>query len=172
MQPTPETSQWFALRTRSRTERKAGERLDRAGVEVFTAAPLQEREWTDRVKRVRVPLFPGYIFARFPPLELTPVLGVPGVVDVVRMGGRPAPVRAEELEALHRMVNGVEATGHRAEAVDPLERGDPVRVTAGPFEGLEGILLDDPRGSRVAVRIEALRQARAIRLHREWVTPL
>ena len=165
-------NRWYALRTRARTERKAGERLEGAGVEVYLAAPRVERQWSDRIKRVAMPLFPGYIFSRFPLADLTRVLGVPGVVDVVRSGGTATPVRAHEMAAVRLLVEGVDRTGELPRTVDPLEPGDPVVVREGPFQGMTGVLLREPGPAWVAVKIDALKQARAVRLERSAVALL
>ena len=170
--PAWNEARWYALRTRARTERKAGERLEGSGVEVFLAAPRVERTWSDRRKRVAMPLFPGYIFGRFPLAHLSHILEVPGVVDVVRSGGTAAPVRPHEMAAVRLLVEGVDSTGALPRSVDPLEPGDPVVVVEGPFKGMTGVLLQGRGPTWVAVKIEALRQARAVQLERGVVAPL
>ena len=65
-QDTALEPRWYAVRTRSRHEKRVHAQLAaRPGIDVFL--PLRERRsrWTDRVKRVQEPLFPGYCFARF-----------------------------------------------------------------------------------------------------------
>jgi transcription antitermination factor NusG len=170
--PAWNEARWYALKTRARSERKAGERLEGSGVEVFLAAPRLERVWSDRVKRVAMPLFPGYIFGRFPLAHLYRVLEVPGVVDVVRIAGVAVPVRTQEMASVRLLVEGVDATGALPKTVDPLEPGDPVRVVDGPFKGMTGVLLRGRGPAWVSVKIEALRQARAVQLERDAVAPL
>jgi transcription antitermination factor NusG len=119
-----------------------------------------------------MPLFPGYIFSRFPLADVTRVLDVPGVVDVVRIGGTPVPVRREEMASVRLLTEGVDSTGELPRTVDPLEPGDPVVVVAGPFKGMKGVLLREPGPAWVSVRIDALNQARAVRLQRSAVAPL
>ena len=175
------TPLWYALRTRGRAERQAALRLEAAGVEVFPALAPIRRTWSDRVKRVEMPLFPGYIFARFALVDATHALAVPGVVEVVRTwggaGGRATPLRDAELDAVRRMAAGVEVTGELPEPFDPLgdllEPGVAVEVVSGPFRGLRGVFLERRKGgSRVAVEIRVLRQARAVRMERSMVAPL
>ena len=174
------TPLWYALRTRGRAERQAALRLAGAGVEVFPALAPVKRAWSDRVKRVELPLFPGYIFARFALVDAAHTLAVPGVVEVVRTwggaGGRATPLRDAELDAVRRLAAGVEATGELPEPFDPLadllEPGVPVRVVQGPFKGLTGTFVKREGGHRVAVEIGALRQARAVRMDQSMVAPL
>lgn len=166
------TPQWYALRTRARAEQQAGLRLEALGVEVITATPRIERQWSDRKKRIRTPLFAGYIFGRFALQQFGRVLGVPGVAGVVRMGDRPVPVRPEELEAVRILTEGVDELGELPALVDPLAPGDAVEVVAGPFKGMTGTLLHLQGSTGVAVRIDAIRQARAVRMPMESVRPV
>ena len=168
------TPLWYALRTRGRAERQAALRLAGAGVEVFPALAPIRRTWSDRVKRVEMPLFPGYIFARFALVDAAHALAVPGVVEVVRTGGRATPLREAELDAVRRLATGVEATGQLPEPMeeeDHLAPGMPVEVVRGPFQGLAGIFLEREGGSRVAVRIDAIQEVRTIRMERDMVRP-
>lgn len=161
---------WFALWTRSRVERQVELQLATRGIEGFAALASIERQWSDRRKRIRTPLFPGYVFARLPGTELVRALEVPGVAGVVRMAGRPATVSDAEITAVRTLVFGVDETGVLPETVDPLEPGDWVRIVDGPFKGLEGVVLRGLDGeSRVAVKIPAIQQARAIRIARSMV---
>ena len=141
-------------------------------MEVFLAAPRVARAWSDRIKRVAMPLFPGYIFGRFPLADLTRVLEVPGVVDVVRSGGTAVPVRPREMASVRLLTEGVDRTGELPRTVDPLEPGDLVVVVEGPFKGMAGVLLREPGPAWVAVKIDALKQARAVQLERWAVGPL
>lgn len=57
---------WYALRTRSRHEKRVQEQLSARGIEPFLPLVEPWRQWKDRRKLVAFPLFPGYCFARFP----------------------------------------------------------------------------------------------------------
>jgi transcription termination/antitermination protein NusG len=172
---TAQNPAWFALWTRSRVERQVEVQLESRGIEGFAALAAVERQWSDRKKRIRTALFPGYVFVRIPGSELVRALELPGVAGVVRMAGRPAPIPDAEIAAVQALVHGVDETGALPEIVDPFEPGDPVRIIDGPFRGLVGVVLrsDDGRSDegepRVAVRIPAIQQARAIRISRGMV---
>ena len=83
---------WLALRVKTALEALAEKALRLQGFEVFLPTALERRQWSDRVKQVEKPLFPGYVFCRFPPEKMLPVLQAPAVIDVVRIGRKPAPV--------------------------------------------------------------------------------
>lgn len=158
---------WFALRTRSRAEKKTDSVLRAAGVESFAAVADMERTWADRTRRVGMPLFPGYIFVRIALRDVNSVLQWPGAVDLVRDCGVPKPLRDEEMDAVFCLVRGVSETGQLPDQAEYPAAGDLVRVTGGPFQGMEGILVEERGTKYVAVRLEAIRQARAVQVARE-----
>lgn len=157
---------WFACRTRARAEKQVARLLDERGIECYLPLVDRERQWADRTKVVAFPLFPGYVFARFELTALHDVITTPGVVTVLRPNGYPTPVRDDEVEAIRALVRGANETGSPPEPADYLEPGDPVVVTDRPFEGMRGVLIEHRGGARVAVRIDALRQAASVALDR------
>lgn len=163
---------WYALRTRSRHEKRTHRFLQAAGHESFAAVAQVEREWADRIRRVRMPLFAGYIFVRVDLRRIGEVLQTPGAVDVVRTQGVPSPVRDEEMDAVMRMVRGIGETKEPAHEVDYLAPGDPVRLERGPFEGMVGRMIEVRGQSRVAVRLDALRMAKAVSVDRSCLVRL
>jgi len=53
------------------------------GYEWFLPLLQSRRRWSDRVKEVDAPLFPGYLFCRFNPNDRLPILKTPGVTQIV-----------------------------------------------------------------------------------------
>ena len=97
-----------------------------------------ERAWSDRRRRVGLPLFPGYIFGRFALSDIAAALSVPGIVGVIRIQGIPVPLREAEMDSVRRLAEGVSVSGVLPSEADYLTTGDLVVVTSGPFEGMEG----------------------------------
>jgi len=165
---------WYALMTRSRMEKRSVLHLLAVGVEADAAVVEVNRSWSDRIKRVGTPLFPGYVFARFTLRELARSLAAPGIVGVVRSDGVPIPIRDGEISEVQRLARGITSTGVvpiRAN-FDDLGLGSPVVVTSGPFEGLRGVFLEVRGQGHVAVRISAIREARSVQLERWAVAPV
>jgi transcription antitermination factor NusG len=88
------------------------------------------------------------------------------VVRVVGAGDTPLPVDDAVIEELRvRMA----ADGGIVLEENPLVSGDPVRITAGPMAGWEGIfhsLLSDAQ--RVVILLDTILQARLV-VQRDWV---
>ena len=159
-----ETLRWYACRTRARAEKQAARSLVGRGVESYLPLIEQERQWSDRKKRVAFPLFPGYLFARFNLRMTHEVLSTPGIATILRTNGYPTPLRDEELQSVRILVTGVNAGHGRPRTVENLEVGQEVIVTEGAFAGMRGLLIEGRGRARVAVRLSVLRQAVSVEL--------
>src|SRR5882724_8460778 len=97
-QPWP----WFAIQARTGREKYATSFVQDAGYEVYMPVSRCDRRWSDRTKRVDVPLFPAYFFCRMNPNHRLPVLMAPGVIQIVGIGKAPTPVGEGEISAILR----------------------------------------------------------------------
>jgi transcription antitermination factor NusG len=149
---------WFALQVSAGREHLAAAHLGSRGYEVFYPRCYEERHWSDRVKRVERALFAGYLFCRLHGDVFGKVLTAPHVIRMVGDGERPLPVRAEEIDALQRVVGSTLPV----EACPMPRTGQRVRVTAGPLGGTEGIVLRVRGRDRLVVCISLLRRAVAV----------
>lgn len=84
---------WFALTVKHQHERSVAGALASHGVDTFVPLYCARRRWSDRVKELDAPLFPGYVFGRFGDGDRVRVLRTPGVGRIVGFGGSPAPSR-------------------------------------------------------------------------------
>lgn len=158
---------WYAIRTRARHEKRVHEALVERGVESFL--PLWERwsRWKDRKKRVQFPLFPGYGFVRLDLAVRLIVLRIPGVVGFVTMAEKPAPVPAEEIDAIRTLVSG-------PLHYDPhpfFTEGMEVEVIRGPLAGVRGRLVRKDRNASLVFSIALIRQAVAVVIDAADVAP-
>ncbi len=141
--------QWYALRTRSRHEKRVWAQIDHQGIEAFLPLIDRRRRWKDRMVQVQFPLFPGYCFARFAWQDRLRVLTASGVVEVLGVGGHGVPVADAEIEGVRRLVTSTLP-------VDPypfLEPGMAVEVRRGPLQGLRGFLVRKAPRARLGIAV-------------------
>ena len=143
---------WFAVYTRHRHEKAVAQVITGKGVEVFLPLYKAVHRWKDRMKDVSLPLFPNYVFVLASLGQRVAVLSTPGVYDFVRWSGVPAPIPAQELDAVRCAVE----RGLNVEPHPLLKSGDRVRVKSGPLEGLEGILVRKKNFYRLILSVELL----------------
>jgi transcription antitermination factor NusG len=159
---------WYALKTRSRHEKVVRDQLVQRDIDTFLPVCESWRQWKDRKKKVELPLFPGYCFARFPLIERVRVLNVIGVADLVSINQRPEPIREEELAAIQQLV----ATRLQYDPHPFLEEGMDVEVVRGPLTGVRGKLLRKDRVTRLVLAVTLVRQAAVVEIHPADVMPV
>jgi transcription antitermination factor NusG len=153
--PPQHAPRWYACYTQARQEKKVEARLRERGIESFLPLVPRIRQWHDRRKVVEFPLFPSYVFGRFPLSAYHRVLAVPGLSTVVRLNGHPAPISDEEIANVARFAEALAATGMDPEPV-PFREGQRVRIAEGPFAGVEGIVLEARGRRRVLVGLRTI----------------
>ncbi len=152
---------WFALETRHRFEKQVVHQLSRFGIETFLPERTEIRSWSDRKKRVNIPLFAGYAFVRLDRSRKTRlrVLQTAGVIGLVSTSGEPVPVPHEQLDQLRRLLQRKVPC-----SLQPfLRMGQRVRVRGGSLDGVEGILVDSGTKSLV-ISIDCLQRSIAVRI--------
>jgi len=168
MEPSSSTLPCFALQVRPRHEKAAAWALHNKGFDEFLPLYRSRRRWSDRVKELDMPLFPGYVFCRFDPEDRLPILTTPGVISLVGIGKTPTPVEEAELAALRMVVQ----SGLNAEPWPFLKVGQPVRIDLGPLAGLEGILTELKNRQRLIVSVGLLQRSVAVEIDGAWVSPI
>jgi transcription antitermination factor NusG len=159
---------WYALRVRSRHEHMVGAHLQGKGYKSLLPLYKCRRRWSDRFKEVAQPLFPGYVFCQFNPLNQLPILSIPGVVHVVGVGRIPAPVDESEITAIQTAV----MYGLPSQPWPFLRVGHRVRIEYGPLSGLEGILLGFGAHQRLVLSVTLLQRSVAVQVDEAWVKPM
>lgn len=144
---------WYACYTRPRAEKRVHAMFAERGIESYLPAVPRVHRWRDRKRTVVLPLFASYVFARGD--VLAPIVETPGVHDVVRFDGRPALIPDHEIRNIQRFVEALIATGRKAPPV-PFRTGERVRITAGPFAGVEAIVVRGRNRRRVVVGLAAV----------------
>src|ERR1700719_4404386 len=91
---------WYALQVRSRKEGYVASQIEGQGFECLLPTYKSIRKWSDRVKELEQPLFPGYLFCRFDFQNRRPVITTPGVLQIVGFGHKATPLSDEEIQAL------------------------------------------------------------------------
>ena len=99
MNPDAGGAQWFALRVKSRSEKTVAMMAQNKGFEEFVPLYQSRRRWSDRMKSLELPLFPGYVFCRLNVERRMPLLTIPGVLHFVGIGRTPMPIEDAEIGA-------------------------------------------------------------------------
>jgi transcription antitermination factor NusG len=159
---------WFAIWTRSRHEQVVRDQLARKEIDAFLPTMPRWSRWKDRKKRIDWPLFPGYCFAHFDPADTLPVLKCTGVVNIVSVEGRPAPIPDVELDSIRRLL----ATELQYDPCPLIREGMMVEVTHGPLRGVIGRLMrKDAQHARLVLAVDLIGQAVSVEVDAADVRP-
>jgi transcriptional antiterminator RfaH len=154
---------WYLVRTKPNAETTALRNLERQRYETYLPRLSQSLPWRGQWRDRVVPLFPGYLFLGLDEgrQALAPVHSTVGVAGVVRFGASYALVPEAVLRDLRARANP--ATGlHRLALPARLAPGTPVRIVAGPFDGLEGVFQREAGDERAIVLLSVLGQSASV----------
>ena len=160
---------WYALYTRPRFEKKVADRLDSAGFEVWLPLHTVIREWSDRKKKMEVPLFNSYVFVHTEKNQLYHAVQVDGVARTVGFNGEPAQIREEQIDLIRKILIGPEAFEVRETG---FEKGEPVRVIEGTLKGSDGQWVEWRGKKRVALEMEQLNKTIVVEVPAAYVEKL
>jgi transcription antitermination factor NusG len=157
---------WYAIYVSSRAEKKIGETLQSKGIEAYVPLVKTMRQWSDRKKIVEIPLLNGYVFVKINQHQSDNVLQIKGVVNFVKIEGKTALIREEEIGRLRQLVE----LGYQLEAggiSKSYNPGDKVRINSGALCGLEGYVIDTSSGKNLEVLLESIGQCIRVRLPKD-----
>ena len=158
---------WYALQVRTRYERVVAEHLGGRGYEWFLPLSKERKRWSDRIKEVESPLFPGYLICRFDVQNRLPILKTPGLIQIVGYNRQPISVDEFEIAAIQTLV----ASGLPNQLCSFVEIGDRVRIQSGPLYGLEGILVESRGRHKFVLSVSLLQRSVAVEIDALSVTP-
>jgi transcription antitermination factor NusG len=161
-------SHWYAVYSCANHEKRVAAELQSRSVEYFLPLYRSVRRWKDRRVTLDLPLFPGYIFVHLALRDRLGVLQIPSVVRLVGFNGLPAALPDEEMEILRSGLT----ERLRAEPHPFLTMGRRVRITVGPFAGLEGILKRKRSNLRVVVSLNLIQRSVAVDVDAADVMPI
>lgn len=148
---------WVA-HTRSRHEKTLAEELTRLGIGCYL--PLCQRvtrsRATRRISRSIVPVFPGYLFFAGSEEQRYRALTTNHIAQTLPVGDPRELVH--QLQQIEIALRSGEPIGHSAR----LAVGEPVRVIAGPLEGLEGVVVRWKSRLRIVLNVAILGQGATV----------
>ncbi len=161
---------WFAVFTNPRAEKRVAERLEQEGYEVYLPLFTTVRQWSDRKKKVKVPLINSYVFVRTTKKALRGTLNTPGVLRILTYLRNPAIIRDHEIKNMKILLKQVvDGDGFQTIKSEDLAKGEAVEILQGPFKGLSAEYVQHQGRYDVALRIEALGSVILIHVDQEHI---
>lgn len=128
---------WYVLYTKPKWEKKVAERLIQMGVDCYCPVITKVKEWSDRKKKVEMPLFNSYVFVNLKDTDRNSVFQIAGVVRYLFWLGKPAIVRDEEINIIKKSLS---ATNISDISVTSIQVGDRIKLESGAFSNQDAIV--------------------------------
>jgi transcription antitermination factor NusG len=161
---------WYALHTRARHEKTVERRLRDQGMETFLPVTAEMHRWSDRTKKVEVPLFSCYVFVRcaLSTQDRTRVHQVESVHGFVGSRGASLPIPDLQIESIQKVL----AQSAPWRSYPFLKVGQRVRVRGGAMDGVEGVFLSENGDHSLIISVEAIQRSMAVRIDGYDVEPV
>ncbi|MFO7744438.1 MAG: UpxY family transcription antiterminator [Psychroflexus sp.] len=128
-------SHWFVLYTKPRAEKKLAEQLREDGIESYCPTQIKVKQWSDRKKKIEIPILPSMILVNIKDDERDKVFKRRHAVRYLYWLGQPAKVTSEEVESLRSML---EDSQFESQGLKKLKPGEKLDMTALGFEHIQG----------------------------------
>ncbi len=161
---------WFVVNTKPKNEDRAATNLISGGIEALSPKLKLKKFRNNRFVYVIEPMFPGYIFARFHPVDdFRLVKYARGVKTIVHFGEKIVPIHEELIDFIKsRLENGIATIEKK-----PILKGEKIIIKEGPFKGLTGIFEREMEGKeRVAILLDAVQFAATMEIDRDLIEKL
>jgi transcription antitermination factor NusG len=155
---------WFVVYTRPNHEKMLAQEISQIkSCESYLPVKKIMRRWSDRIKKVEVPLFSNYLFVKSTNESRTLLYNMPGVIRFVSFEGRPVTISDNEIARIKL----IESSAASIENENYHCAGKEVTISRGVFAGITGTVIKKINESRFVIRVPLLKQAVSVQISEE-----
>lgn len=149
---------WYVLYVRSRQEKKVYNELIENGLEAFLPMVTSIRKWSDRTKKIEIPLFASYVFVKIESkLDFYKASDVDGACTFIKFANEYALAKEEEINSIKLLISTDGLTNINSSENLP-SLGEFMKISEGPLEGLQCEVLRVDNAYKILVSINSLKQ--------------
>jgi len=139
---------WMVSKVKRQQETRVMANLQAQDIEAFWPHRVVTVRHARRLSERPQSLFPGYIFVKSGPQQITQLNSTRGIQYILRYeDGRPNVIPSDIMEALFQRFN----PNGLVKKDKTISKGDSVRVANGPFAGCLGEVENAPENDRIFV---------------------
>ncbi len=159
--------QWYVLQSKPKNELKVYNQLLNKEIEVYLPLIETIRYWSDRKKKIQVPLFPGYLFVHGNTDERYKAINNTfGALRYVMYQKHHAVLSEDEISYIKISLQEPERV--KIEDTNFVE-GDFVEITHGIFRGLKGYIIQLRGNYKLMVSIVEMNTTFSVQLNNSEV---
>jgi len=148
----PLSYHWYALYTKSMQEKKVYAEIIRRGFNAYLPIETKIKQWSDRKKKIEVPMIRSYVFVNTSEKEYYDIVNITGVVRYVTFEGKAVAIPEWQIDAMKKMVEYKEPHHYSGER---FLKGEVILIESGPLKGYEGEVVKDNHGkNKIIIRIK------------------
>ena len=160
-------NKWYAIYVRSRHEKSVHSELQQKGIESSLPLISVTRQWSDRKKKVKVPLFRSYVFVNIDiSKEKLPVLQTDGVVKFVAFCNKTVSIPEEQMFWLDQILLSELSIEH----VQEFPVGTDVAVMFGPLKGLQGRVKTKNSKTKLVIWFDSIMQGVSVEIDPKFLS--
>ncbi len=160
---------WHVVYTWPNAEAKLAKQIEQKPGHGNVFLPVKEEihQWSDRKKRINVPLFKSYVFVQVNDDEYHRIKKLSGFAHYIRFSKQAAAVPESDIERIRLTL----ASGYEVETTQTsLVVGDQVEINAGCLKGYQGVLMAHEDDKKVAIEVQGLEQSLLITVPADLLT--
>ena len=158
---------WYVIKTLSRAEKKTAERLTVAGYKIYLPLQTTIKQWSDRKKKVEIPLIPGVLFVYFAESELLKLYDIQGIYSILKLSGKFAIVREKEINNLKLLLK--DQVELKEEDFETINKGASIEVIQGPLQGIIATSIEHQRNYKVIIQFESIGRQFVVHIPRSQI---
>ena len=152
---------WYAIYVRSRHEKNVHSALMNKDIESSLPLKAVIRQWSDRKKKVQIPMFQGYVFIKINlNIDKLNVLQTPGIVKFIHFKNQIPAIPEEQIFWLDALLSSESEINYETQYLP----GNEAEVIAGPFKGLKGKVIKQKSVFRVVLWIDIIMQGISVEM--------
>ena len=163
---TPLSGEWIVLHTKARQEKAVARHLEAAGCEYDLPLVRRVTRTRGRKHESDIPLFSGYVFLKGERQQAYDAMATKRVCRIIEVKDQGA------LELELRQIHDAIDSGLPVEEFDEAIIGTRRRVTSGPLQGTEGVVIEEARRTRLVLHVEILGRGAAVEIDRSLLEPV
>ncbi|WP_308990383.1 UpxY family transcription antiterminator [Mariniflexile litorale] len=130
---------WYVLYVKSKQEFKVQDYLNKLDLELEAFCPyrIELKQWSDRKKKIAVPLISSIVLIKTKEINRDKVFSVPGTIRYLFWLGKPAIVKEFEVEQLLSISHNENIISHE---VEEIKLGKHIDLTRFGFSNRTGVI--------------------------------
>jgi transcriptional antiterminator RfaH len=134
-------------------------KLEEQGIPSFLPLYNTFRQWSDRKRKISIPLFSCYVFVHISAQDYYRVLNIPGVIRYICFNGKAVVIPEKQIRTIKNLL---ELEIEVVEVQDFLYYGAKVEIIAGILSGISGKLIDFAGKKRVIISLDEIHKSMVI----------